>query len=50
MTDYSITIKTIEEKGVLDDITDVTTNYGVNIRNFIECEAHRELLLNGLGD
>ena len=32
MTDYSITIKTIEEKGVLDDITDVTTNYGVNIR------------------
>ena len=31
MTDYNIKIKTIEKKGVLDDITDVTTNYGVNI-------------------
>ena len=31
MTDYSITIKTIEKKGVLDDITDVTTSYGANI-------------------
>ena len=31
MTDYSITIKTIEKKGVLDDITDVITNHGANI-------------------
>ena len=31
MTDYSITIKTDERKGVLNDITDVTTNHGANI-------------------
>lgn len=32
MTEYSITIKAGERKGVLDDITDVTTSHGVNIR------------------
>ena len=31
MTDYTLTIKTDEEKGVLDDITDVITDHGVNI-------------------
>ncbi|SDA68242.1 DUF5612 domain-containing protein [Methanobrevibacter millerae] len=31
MTDYSITIKSAERKGVLKDITDVTTNHGTNI-------------------
>ena len=31
MTDYSITIKSEEKKGVLDDITDVITNHGANI-------------------
>ena len=31
MTDYSITIKSDEKKGVLDDITDVITDHGVNI-------------------
>ena len=31
MTDYSITIKSHEKKGVLDDITDIITNHGVNI-------------------
>lgn len=31
MNDYSLTIKSCEKKGVLDDITDVTTNYGANI-------------------
>ena len=31
MNDYSITIKSDEKKGVLDDITDVTTSYGANI-------------------
>lgn len=31
MKDYSITIKTDEKKGVLDDITDVITSHGVNI-------------------
>ena len=32
MNDYSITIITYEKKGVLDDITAVISNYGVNIR------------------
>ena len=32
MTDYSITIKTDERKGVLNDVTDVTTDHGANIR------------------
>ena len=31
MTDYSITIKSDEKKGVLNDITVVTTNHGTNI-------------------
>ena len=31
MTDYSITIKSDEKKGVLKEITDVTTNHGTNI-------------------
>lgn len=31
MNDYSITIKTDEKKGVLDDITEVITCHGVNI-------------------
>lgn len=31
MTDYSITIKSDEKKGVLDDITDVITAHGANI-------------------
>ncbi len=31
MTDYTLTIKADEEKGVLDDITDVITDHGVNI-------------------
>ncbi|KZX13322.1 DUF5612 domain-containing protein [Methanobrevibacter oralis] len=31
MKDYSITIKTDEKKGVLDDITDIITSHGVNI-------------------
>lgn len=31
MNDYSITIITYEKKGVLDDITAVISNYGVNI-------------------
>ena len=31
MNDYSITIKTYEKKGVLDDITAVISNYGANI-------------------
>ena len=31
MTDYALTIKADEKKGVLDDITDVITNHGVNI-------------------
>ena len=31
MTDYNITIKSDERKGVLNDITDVITNFGVNI-------------------
>ena len=32
MNDYSITIITYEKKGVLDDITAVISDYGVNIR------------------
>ena len=32
MNDYSIIIITYEKKGVLDDITAVISNYGVNIR------------------
>ena len=32
MNDYSINIITYEKKGVLDDITAVISNYGVNIR------------------
>ena len=31
MTDYNLTIKSDEKKGVLDDITDVITNHGANI-------------------
>ncbi|WP_296789413.1 DUF5612 domain-containing protein [uncultured Methanobrevibacter sp.] len=31
MNDYTLTIKTNEKKGVLDDITDVITNHGANI-------------------
>ena len=31
MSDYSLTIKSDEKKGVLDDITDVITSHGVNI-------------------
>lgn len=32
MSDYSLSIKTYEKKGVLDDITDVITSHGANIR------------------
>ncbi len=31
MSDYTLTIKSHEEKGVLDDITDVITTHGANI-------------------
>ena len=31
MNDYTLTIKSDEKKGVLDDITDVITNHGANI-------------------
>lgn len=31
MSDYTLTIKSHERKGVLDDITDVITNHGANI-------------------
>ncbi len=31
MSDYTLTIKSNERKGVLDDITDVITNHGANI-------------------
>ena len=31
MSDYTLTIKAAEKKGVLDDITDVITNHGANI-------------------
>ena len=31
MNDYTLTIKTNEKKGVLDDITDVITDHGANI-------------------
>ena len=31
MSDYTLTIKTNEKKGVLDNITDVITNHGANI-------------------
>lgn len=31
MSDYTLTIKSDERKGVLDDITDVITNHGANI-------------------
>lgn len=31
MSDYTLTIKTHEKKGVLDDITDVITSHGANI-------------------
>ena len=31
MNDYTLTIKTLEKKGVLDDITDIITEYGANI-------------------
>ena len=31
MSDYTLTIKTDEKKGVLDDITDVITSHGANI-------------------
>jgi energy-converting hydrogenase B subunit Q len=31
MSDYTLTIKSNEKKGVLDDITDVITNHGANI-------------------
>ena len=31
MNDYTLTIKSDEKKGVLDDITDVITEYGANI-------------------
>ncbi len=31
MSDYTLTIKADEKKGVLDDITDVITNHGANI-------------------
>ena len=31
MSDYTLTIKSTEKKGVLDDITDVITSHGANI-------------------
>ena len=31
MTDYNITIKSDEKKGVLNDVTDVITSFGINI-------------------
>ncbi len=31
MSDYTLTIKSFEKKGVLDDITDVITSHGANI-------------------
>lgn len=31
MTDYNITIKTDEKKGVLNEVTDVITGFGINI-------------------
>ena len=31
MDDYTLTIKSVEKKGVLEDITDVITSYGANI-------------------
>ena len=31
MSDCTLTIKTFEKKGVLDDITDVITSHGANI-------------------
>ena len=31
MSDYTLTIKSDEKKGVLDDITDVITSHGANI-------------------
>ena len=31
MSDYTLSIKSYEKKGVLDDITDVITSYGANI-------------------
>ncbi len=31
MSDYTLTIKADEKKGVLDDVTDVITNHGANI-------------------
>ena len=31
MSDYTLTIKSDEKKGVLDDITDIITNHGANI-------------------
>ena len=31
MSDYTLTIKSYEKKGVLDDITDVITSHGANI-------------------
>ena len=31
MSDYTLTIKSHEKKGVLDDITDVITSHGANI-------------------
>ncbi len=44
MSDYSITIKSAERKGVLDDITDVITAHGANISY-----THLFVEKNGIG-
>lgn len=44
MSDYSITIKSAERKGVLDDITDVITDHGANISY-----THLFVEKNGIG-
>ena len=44
MSDYTLTIKSDEKKGVLDDITDVITSYGANISY-----VHLFVEKNGIG-
>ena len=44
MTDYNITIKSDEKKGVLNDITDVITSFGINI-----CYTHLYIEKNNMG-
>ena len=44
MTDYNITIKSDEKKGVLNDITDVITGFGINI-----CYTHLYIEKNNMG-